>query len=97
MSSNRKSLSTSGGARQGWECTGDNHQYTLESLLVLDVEKGYVGPQYHYSHDRAFTTVRSVRNAEHGQWKVTAGFVMRHKDQTGETMRTPRRKGTGVQ
>ena len=43
--------------------------------LVMDLEKGYVSPQFHCSHDKAFATVRGSRNNEHGMWKVRDGFV----------------------
>ena len=45
--------------------------------LVMDLEKGYVSPQFHCNHDKAFATVRDSRNAEHGRWKIKAGFVRR--------------------
>ena len=51
--------------------------------LVLDLSKGYVSLQFHCTHDKAFATVRSVRNIEHRQWKVRAGFVRRRETNRG--------------
>ena len=45
--------------------------------LILDIERGYVSPQFHCIHDRAFATVRNDRNTDHGKWKIRAGFLRR--------------------
>ena len=47
--------------------------------LVLDLTKGYVSPQFHCTHDKAFATIENAKNKEHGQWKVRAGFVWRRE------------------
>ncbi len=58
---------------------GRSTVHTKNMSLVLDIAKGYVSHQYHCTHDSGFDTVKSMKNPEHGQWKVTAGFVRRQR------------------
>ena len=45
--------------------------------LVMDLQKGYVSPQFHCAHDRAFDTIKGTKDSNHGMWKARAGFVRR--------------------
>ena len=54
---------------------GQSPVHARSISLVMDLEKGYVSPQFHCKHDKAFDTVKGSRNTDHGKWKVRAGFV----------------------
>ena len=62
---------------------GRSPMHARSVSLVMDLEKGYVSPQFHCNHDKAFATVRNSREAEHGRWKIRAGFVRRRETARG--------------
>ena len=66
--------------------------------LVMDIEKGYVSPQFHCTHDKAFSTVRNVKDGNHGKWKIRAGFVRQQRRkamQDGYPQRRPDEREQG--